>query len=108
MPAALLMALLQGSLRTLLTAGHRGAELVARLNEYLSSSIPKNTFVTLFYAELDTLTGQFRYVNAGHNPPFHLTSAGGIERLTPTSDSGVIRTPFRRTLCVAPASRSAG
>jgi len=104
MPAALLMALLQGSLRTLLTAGHRGAELIARLNEYLSSSIPKNTFVTLFYGELNTATGQFAYVNAGHNSPFHLNGAGGMERLTPTSMIlGVIPdTPFEsRTLCLA-------
>ena len=85
MPAALLMALLQGSLRTLLTAGHRGADLVAKLNNYLSASIPQNIFVTLFYAELDHLTGHLEYVNAGHNPPFLRRWGGSLERLGPTS-----------------------
>ena len=42
MPAALLMALLQGSLRTLLSAGLRGEELVAKLNAHLCANIPSN------------------------------------------------------------------
>jgi sigma-B regulation protein RsbU (phosphoserine phosphatase) len=70
MPAALLMALLQGSLRTLLSAGLRGGELVAKLNAHLCSNIPSNRLITLFYGELDAATGRLDYVNAGHNPPF--------------------------------------
>jgi hypothetical protein len=84
MPAALMMALLQGSLRTLLTAGHRGTELISKLNNYLYSNIPANKLVTLFYAELDTSNGEIRYVNAGHNAPF-LLRADRIERLASTS-----------------------
>lgn len=75
-PAALLMALLQGSLRTLITAGFRGAELVRTLNDHLCANIPRNRLVTLFYAELDPATGAFHYVNAGHNAPFVLRLAG--------------------------------
>jgi len=75
MPAALLMALLQGSLRTLLSAGLRGGELVAKLNAHLCSNIPSNRLITLFYGELDTATGRLAYVNAGHNPPFLLAAA---------------------------------
>jgi sigma-B regulation protein RsbU (phosphoserine phosphatase) len=85
MPAALLMALLQGSLRTLISAGHRGADLIQKLNAYLCGSIPGNTFVTLFYTELDTATGEVLYVNAGHNAPFLMRSDGTIERLHSTS-----------------------
>jgi sigma-B regulation protein RsbU (phosphoserine phosphatase) len=70
MPAALLMALLQGSLRTLLSAGLRGEELMAKLNAHLCANIPSNRLITLFYGELDTATGRLAYVNAGHNPPF--------------------------------------
>ncbi len=40
MPAALLMALLQGSLRTLISAGFRGSELVGKLNAHLCASGP--------------------------------------------------------------------
>jgi serine phosphatase RsbU (regulator of sigma subunit) len=76
MPAALLMALLQGSLRTLITAGFRGAELVRTLNDHLCANIPSNRLVTLFYAELDTARGDFHYVNAGHNAPFLLRPSG--------------------------------
>lgn len=85
MPAALLMALLQGSLRTLISAGHRSADLIQKLNAYLCGSIPGNTFVTLFYTELDTTTGELLYVNAGHNAPFLIRADGAIERLHSTS-----------------------
>ena len=85
MPAALLMALLQGSLRTLITAGFRGPELIAKLNAHLFANIPSNRLVTLFYAELDSATGSFVYVNAGHNPPYRLGRDGGAEPLTATA-----------------------
>ena len=85
MPAALLMALLQGSLRTLVSAGLRGAELVARLNDHLCSNIPSTRLVTLFYAELATETGELRYVNAGHNPPFLLAPGREPVRLCATA-----------------------
>jgi hypothetical protein len=85
MPAALLMALLQGSLRTLLTAGHRGGELLAKLNAHLVSNIPSNRLVTLFLAELDPVSGTLRYVNAGHNAPFLVRPGAGAQRLPATS-----------------------
>ncbi len=85
MPAALLMALLLGSLRTLISAGLRGSELITKLNKYLCTSIPANRLVTLFYGELDTKTGNLRYVNAGHNPPFVIRGAKDFDRLAPTA-----------------------
>jgi len=96
MPAALLMALLQGSLRTLLTAGLRGPELVAKLNAHLFANIPSNRLVTLFYAELDPARGRMSYVNAGHNPPLLARRDGGVERLPATAVAlGVVaETPF--------------
>lgn len=84
MPAALLMALLQGSLRTLLSAGFRGEELISKLNAHLYANIPSNRLVTFFYSELDTATGALRYVNAGHNPPFLLAVRQPAARLGPT------------------------
>ena len=107
MPAALLMALLQGSLRTLITAGLRGADLVAKLNAHLCANIPSNRLVTLFYGELDPATGALRYVNAGHNPPF-LLRADGAERAAGTDRDGP-RHPARRrpSSCSAPSSTPA-
>lgn len=85
MPAALLMALLQGSLRTLITAGFRGSELISKLNDYLCTNIPSNSLVTFFYGELTTATGEIHYVNAGHNPPFVIRQNQSLERLPSTS-----------------------
>jgi len=85
MPAALLMALLQGSLRTLITAGFRGPELIGKLNAHLFANIPSNRLITLFYAEADPATGALRYVNAGHNAPFVLRTGGAVERLPATT-----------------------
>jgi sigma-B regulation protein RsbU (phosphoserine phosphatase) len=85
MPAALLMALLQGSLRTLLSAGFRGEELVTKLNAHLCANIPSNRLITFFYAELDTATLVLRYVNAGHNPPFLLSAGERPARLAATA-----------------------
>jgi len=85
MPAALLMALLQGSLRTLVSAGLRGAELMAKLNAHLCANIPSNRLITLVYAELDPATGHLRYVNAGHNPPFLLQAGHPPARLCATA-----------------------
>ncbi len=85
MPAALLMALLQGSLRTLITAGFRGGELIRRLNDYLCVSIPPSSMVTLFYGELNSSDGTFNYVNAGHNAPFLIHPDGSFSRLPATA-----------------------
>jgi len=85
MPAALLMALLQGSLRTLITAGFRGPELLEKLNAHLYANIPSNRLITLFYGELDPAVGTLRYVNAGHNAPFLLRRGGAVERLHATA-----------------------
>jgi hypothetical protein len=84
MPAALLMALLQGSLRTLLSAGFRGEEMIAKLNQHLCANFPSNRLVTFFYGELEIGSGALRYVNAGHNPPFLLGGGAPAARLGAT------------------------
>ncbi len=68
--AALLMASLQASLRTLTHHIDDPAELVHALNRALVESSPSNKFATLFYAELDPRQNLLRYVNGGHNPAF--------------------------------------
>ncbi len=84
MPAALLMALLQGSLQTLITAGLRGPALMAKLNEHLCAQIPSNRLVTLFLGEIDPATSELSYVNAGHNAPLVLRPDDETERLAAT------------------------
>ena len=70
LPAALLMTLLRGSLRSLLSAGLRGTALMTALNTHLVSNTPDNRMITCFYGEIDPATGRLIYVNAGHNPPY--------------------------------------
>jgi hypothetical protein len=81
-PAAMLMATFQASLRTLSTSGVALAELVAGLNHYAcSNSAGGNRFTTAFLAELDAATGDVVYVNAGHNAPILRKKSGAMERL---------------------------
>ena len=80
-PASILMASVHASLRAL--AGTAAPEvLMERLNRFLFESTQDNKYVTLFYAELDPATRRLRYVNAGHVPPYRLSSDGSWEQLT--------------------------
>ncbi len=78
-PAALLGALLQGSLAAQSDTASGPAEALSRVNTALVNRAIESRFVTLFYAVL-TPEGELTFCNAGHNPPF-LVSADGIKRL---------------------------
>ena len=81
-PAALLMATLQASLRTLAGLPISLLELVGRLNRYIcGQNLGGRRFTTAFLAELEPATGCLTYVNAGHNWPVLRRSTGMIERL---------------------------
>ena len=80
-PASLLMANVQASLRTLAQPGADLGEMVARINNLVHANTSFDKFVTFFYAEFDTQTGELRYVNAGHNPPYLVRSDGTVETL---------------------------
>jgi sigma-B regulation protein RsbU (phosphoserine phosphatase) len=82
-PAAMLMATFQASLRTLATSRAPLDQLVAELNRYACSNSQGGArFTTAFLAELDPATGELAYVNAGHNVPILRRSSGRIERPT--------------------------
>jgi hypothetical protein len=86
MPAALLMATFQASLKTLSATSPDLVELVCGLNRYASDhSIRGSRFTTAFLAEFDPPTRLLTYVNAGHNPPLRMRgleieklNAGGV------------------------------
>ena len=81
-PAALLMATLQASLRTIASEGTPLEELVVRLNRYASAhSLDGRRFTTAVLAEYDPATRQLAYVNAGHNPPILRRAGGETEKL---------------------------
>ena len=82
-PAALLMATFQASLRALSATPATLDEIVAGLERYARAhSLEGRRFTTAFIAEIDPATREMRFVNAGHNDPILLRASGQIERLS--------------------------
>ena len=79
--AALLMSSLHAAVHAQASANHSLSETITAVNRYLAENIPSNRFVTLFYAELDPQSGSLSFLNAGHNPPVIVHSAGTVEQL---------------------------
>jgi phosphoserine phosphatase RsbU/P len=81
-PAALLMATLQASLRTIAGEGASVADLVMRLNRYASAhSLDGRRFTTAVLSEYNTASRRLTYVNAGHNAPILRRANGACETL---------------------------
>ena len=81
-PAAMVMATFQASLRTLSTGGGPLTDLVTGVNRYTCSNSQGGArFTTAFFAELDPATGDVVYINAGHNVPILRKKSGVVERL---------------------------
>jgi phosphoserine phosphatase RsbU/P len=81
-PAAMLMATFQASLKTLSTAQVALPELAANMNKYACSNSQGGLrFTTAFLSEYDEAHRTFNYINAGHNNPILRRASGQIERL---------------------------
>jgi sigma-B regulation protein RsbU (phosphoserine phosphatase) len=81
-PAALLMATLQASLRTIASEGLPLTQLATRLNHYACAhSLGGQRFTTAVLAEFDPATRRLAYVNAGHNSPVIRRANASTERL---------------------------
>jgi phosphoserine phosphatase RsbU/P len=82
-PAALLMATFQASLKTLSATPSSLLELVAAMNHYACSNSQGGVrFTTAFVSEFDPATCVLQFINAGHNSPILRRSSGQIERLS--------------------------
>jgi sigma-B regulation protein RsbU (phosphoserine phosphatase) len=78
-PAALMMASLQASLRA--EAARAGADiagLIARVNQALFDASSEDRYATFFYGQYDPATHELTYVNAGHCAPMLFRAAGGF------------------------------
>jgi serine phosphatase RsbU (regulator of sigma subunit) len=81
-PAAMLMATFQASLKTLSTLQIALSELVADMNKYACSNSQGGLrFTTAFLSEYDPINRTLHYINAGHNNPILRRRNGMIERL---------------------------
>ena len=87
-PAALLMATFQASLKTLSATSCTLAELVGGMNRYACSNSQNGLrFTTAFLAEFSPASRTLAYINAGHNAPILLRSSG--QRLEYLSNGGL-------------------
>jgi serine phosphatase RsbU (regulator of sigma subunit) len=75
-PAALLMAGLQASVRSLAPYLDPPGTIAALLNDRMQRPGPSARYATLFFGLLDGRQRTLRYTNCGHVPPLHLTREG--------------------------------
>jgi len=82
--AALIMSSLQAALRVAAPLEDDLSQLVRRLNALIYRNTHARKYVTFFFGRYTPSTGVLRYVNAGHNPAFVLSSG----RLTELEATG--------------------
>lgn len=81
-PAALVMATFQASLRTLALEPTSLPTLIQGVNRYACQhGVGVQRFITALIAEIDTATRTLTYINAGHNLPILRHASGEIDRL---------------------------
>ncbi len=67
-PGSLVMTMIRTALRTEARGMKDAAEVLARVNDFVSNDIKKGMFVTVFYVIIDSKKRQINYASAGHNP----------------------------------------
>jgi serine phosphatase RsbU (regulator of sigma subunit)/anti-sigma regulatory factor (Ser/Thr protein kinase) len=82
-PAALVMARTQSTLRGEASRLVSPSAVLTRANELLVAEMPPNMFATCLYAVLEPATGRFVFANAGHNLPY-VAGAGEVRELRAT------------------------
>ncbi len=81
-PAAILMANVQASLRGQAKLNRSCKECVSFTNDILFHNTSPTKFATLFYAILNKKTNEITYCNAGHNEPFLYSSENKLSKLS--------------------------
>jgi sigma-B regulation protein RsbU (phosphoserine phosphatase) len=90
-PAALLMSVVQASLRVISTEGEMPlSKLAARMNGFIYQSSDTNKYATFFYAQVEQHGRRLRYVNAGHNAPYLVRRCNGGADITELSAGGTV------------------
>jgi len=69
-PASLYMAINQKLIKAVAREGGSPGEILGRLNRELCDGNKAMMFVTIFLAFFDMRTGEIRFSNGGHNPPY--------------------------------------
>ena len=88
-PAALFMAITRTLLKSTAAFVTAPSPCIRRLNDLLAAENEQMMFVTVFYGVLHLPSGQLRYVNAGHNPPYLLSASNQVQTLARTGGVAV-------------------
>jgi sigma-B regulation protein RsbU (phosphoserine phosphatase) len=80
-PAALFMAVTKTLFRASAETERSPDAVIARVNRELSRDNERSMFVTAFVGCLDVESGELRFSNAGHNPPYRVTGGGAISEV---------------------------
>jgi serine phosphatase RsbU (regulator of sigma subunit) len=83
-PAALLMANLQATLRARLPVAGDLVSMARELDREIEATTPPETYLTLFVAILDQEMRTLRWLNAGHNPQYIVRAGGELEAMPST------------------------
>ena len=78
-PAALFMVIGKTLIKDHTTPGRDLGKVFAEVNQLLCESNSEELFITAFEGVLDLVTGEFVYVNAGHEMPFICKAGGDFE-----------------------------
>lgn len=81
LPASLIMANAQATLRGQTLVEAPVAERIGRSNKLLYNSTDDERFVTLWYCVLDAASHELTYASAGHEHPFLVSADGSVRRL---------------------------
>jgi sigma-B regulation protein RsbU (phosphoserine phosphatase) len=95
LPAALVMAHVQASMRAFSGENPSPGHVMASANRALCRNAELGLFVTCFYAIVDRANRRLSYSNAGHNPPLLIRASGIVDRL---SDGGMVLGMFDPTM----------
>jgi len=82
MPASLIMANVQAALRVLAPLPLKLKDMLNKINKIVYQNTSAEKFVTFFCGILDPENMTFRYINAGHNPPFIFRRDKSVHSLT--------------------------
>jgi sigma-B regulation protein RsbU (phosphoserine phosphatase) len=75
-PAALFMAVIKTLFKAIAGRVQNPSDILSTVNREICRDNDSQMFTTLFCGILDTRTGEIKYSNGGHNPPYHLSHAG--------------------------------
>lgn len=67
-PGSLVMTMIRTALRTEARGLKDAAQVLSRVNKFVSNDIKKGMFVTVFYLIIDSKKRSLNYASAGHNP----------------------------------------